>query len=104
MTRDKPTRSGLPPLAQELSKDEDMNPTTTELKKEFEESLASLRTMRDEIRVKVHLAGMEAKEQWRQLEPHLAEIEQAAVQVTETTRAAMEDAVRRLRTFLDSLN
>jgi hypothetical protein len=46
-----------------------------DMRKQFEHDLAELKKMRDEIRVKLHLAGMEVKERWKQLEPKLEEIE-----------------------------
>jgi chromosome segregation ATPase len=46
-----------------------------DVRKQFDHDLAELKKMRDEIRVKLHLAGMEVKERWKQLEPKLEEIE-----------------------------
>lgn len=37
-----------------------------------------LHQMADEIRVKVHLAGMEAKDKWAELEPRLSAYEKKA--------------------------
>ena len=50
-----------------------MNETKTELKEELKKSVAALRTLRDEVRVKIHLAGLDAKTEWNKLEPHLLE-------------------------------
>ncbi len=36
-----------------------------------------IRRVADELRLKLHLAGMEAREQWDKLQPRLAEIEQS---------------------------
>jgi hypothetical protein len=82
-----------------------MSQTTTELKKEIEKSLSLMRTLRDEVRVKLHLAGMDAKDEWNKLEPRLDEIEQAATAFTESTRAAVADAIKevsKLRSKLSS--
>ncbi len=46
-----------------------------DVRKQFEHDLTELKKMRDEIRVKLHLAGMEVKERWKLLEPRLEEIE-----------------------------
>jgi hypothetical protein len=46
-----------------------------DVRKQFDHDLAELKKMRDEIRVKLHLAGMEVKERWKLLEPKLEEIE-----------------------------
>ena len=46
-----------------------------ETQERFERMLARLRTDRDELRVKAHLAGAEAKEEWEKLEHKWNEIE-----------------------------
>ncbi len=81
-----------------------MSQTTIELKKELKKSLALLQTLRDEVRVKLHLAGMDAKGQWKKLEPRLKEVEHAAEEITEASRTAVVDAVKKLKKFRDSLN
>jgi len=73
-----------------------MSKTTTELKDEIRKSLALMRTLRDEIRVQMHVGGMDAKDEWRKLEPELAEIERAATHLSEATCAAVSRAVKRL--------
>jgi uncharacterized coiled-coil protein SlyX len=58
-----------------------MQPRTTETTKPQDQSstlLDNLRRMADEIRVRIHLAGMEAKEAWGKLEPRLHELENKA--------------------------
>jgi hypothetical protein len=74
--------------------------TTAELKKELTKSLGLLKTLRDEIRVEVHLAGMDAKDEWnKKIEPHLAEVEQAARDASAASQTAVRDAMKRLQTF-----
>lgn len=80
-----------------------MSQTTAELKEELKKSLALLQTLRDEVRVKVHLAGMEIKDEWSKLEPHLAKVEQAAAEVSDASRAALTDAVTKVKKLRDSL-
>jgi hypothetical protein len=81
-----------------------MNPRTTELKKEIQKSLELMRTLRDEVRVNLHLAGMAARDEWREIEPRLADIERAASDFSETTRSALSDMVKRLSKLRSSLN
>ncbi len=81
-----------------------MSQTTTELKNEIQKSLQLMLTLRDEVRVKLHLAGMDAKDEWRKLEPKLEEVERAASEATEATRTAIADAVRRLSKLRSSLS
>lgn len=52
--------------------------TTENLKQNLNQDLAELARLRDEIRVKVHLAGLDAKSAWKALEPRLDELEREA--------------------------
>ena len=81
-----------------------MKPTTTELKNEIEKSLGLMRTLRDEVRVKLHLAGMDAKDEWWKLEPKLEELERAASEATEATRTAIAEAVHKLSKLRSTLS
>ena len=45
------------------------------IKQELEETRDDLRRAADEIKVKLHLAGMDAKDAWEQLQPRLTEFE-----------------------------
>lgn len=49
--------------------------TTENLRANLERDLAELARLRDEIRVKVHLAGLDAKSAWKGLEPRLDQLE-----------------------------
>lgn len=83
----------------------DMKDTTKELKAELEKSVGLLRTLRDEMKVKVHLAGMGAKDQWKDLEPRLqAAVERAAKEVSEASRQAVADATEALKKLRSSLS
>jgi hypothetical protein len=81
-----------------------MNTTTTELKAEIRKSLDLMRTLRDEVRVKLHLASLDAKDEWNKLEPQLTRIEQTAAELTEATQKALGDAVERLTQIKRSLS
>ncbi|HSN98085.1 MAG TPA: hypothetical protein VLS89_07290 [Candidatus Nanopelagicales bacterium] len=80
-----------------------MSHTTDDMKAELQKGLESLQTMRDEIRVRIHLAGMEAKDAWNRLEPKLYEAERLAEEVSDASRAAMNDLVTRARELRSSL-
>jgi chromosome segregation ATPase len=80
-----------------------MNPSTEQIRQQLHDSLQSLRTLRDEIRVDLHLAGMDAKDKWRQLEPRIEEAERFAREVSETSRTALEEIVTKFRAFRESL-
>jgi hypothetical protein len=80
-----------------------MSQTTTDLKDDLKKGLDHLRTLRDEVRVKLHLAGMDAKAEWNKLEPHLFEVEQAAKEVSESSHRAVTEAVAKLKKLRESL-
>jgi CBS domain-containing protein len=75
-----------------------------ELQKELRRGLERLQALRDEVRVRLHLGSLELKDQWRKLEPHLGDVEKKAEELSEASRAAIHDAVRRLETFRSSLS
>lgn len=71
----------------------------TNLKTSFESGLQDLRTLRDEIRVRIHLAGQEARTQWEtHLEPHYSRIEQQIKEAKDDTVEAVKDAIDRAKT------
>ena len=68
-----------------------------------------LRQMADEVRVRVHLAGMEAKDRWAKLEPRLhayeKKAEDAVGQVADelvTTGAELKEDVSKLLAHLEA--
>ena len=73
------------------------------LKEELKKSLDLLRSLRDEARVQMHLAGMEAKERWDKVEPQVAAAERAAQEATESSRSAVQEAAKLLKEFLATL-
>jgi hypothetical protein len=81
-----------------------MSQNTNDLKTEFKKSLALLQTLRDEVRVQIHLAGLDAKDRWNKLEPRMeAAAEKAAGEITEASRAVVDEAVGALKEFHASL-
>ena len=77
-----------------------MSDVSDELKKELRKTVDVLKTMRDEIKVKLHLAGQEAKDRWQKIEP---EIEKAGDQVAKTSKAALDELVTRVKEFKKDL-
>jgi hypothetical protein len=80
-----------------------MSKVTSELKADLLKSVESLQTLRDEVRVRLHLAGMEAKEAWSKIEPTLQDAEKLAEDVSETSRNALGDILKRVQEFRASL-
>jgi hypothetical protein len=80
-----------------------MSDTANDLKIELKKGLSQLQTLRDEVRVRLHLANMDLKDQWNKLEPHLADVEKKAADATEASRNLISEAVKKLEKFRSSL-
>jgi hypothetical protein len=75
-----------------------------DIKHEVEKGLSRMTTLRDEIRVQLHLASMDAKQEWdEKLEPKVLEAEGAAKQASEATKIALEEVVGQLEKFAKRL-
>ena len=81
-----------------------MNPETTP-KEDIKRTLSELRTMADEIRVQLHLAGMDAKDKWnRDLEPKLFAFEKRAEkEVGAALKTAAHDLREAMKSFRSSI-
>lgn len=72
--------------------------------KQIDEALAELESVTDEIRVKLHLAGMDANDAWNKtLEPRLLQARDHAREAKEASKAAIRDTVKAFREFAASL-
>jgi predicted nucleic acid-binding Zn-ribbon protein len=80
-----------------------MSDNANELKSELKKSLSQLQTLRDQVRVRLHLANMDLKDQWNKLEPHLADVEKKAASASEASRTLISDALKKLEKFSASL-
>lgn len=59
-----------------------------------------LKTLRDEINLKVHLAGMDLRDEWQKLEP---QADKAWRELNETTMEAAKDLRARIRKLREQL-
>lgn len=78
---------------------------------EVNHTLEELKKLRDEVRVRMHLGEMEAKEWWAQMEPKLIELEkgleQGAGQAAASVHVLIDEfteAFRRIRDRLGEKN
>jgi hypothetical protein len=63
-----------------------------------------LSTLRDEIRLHLHLASLDVRKEWDEtLEPKVLEAERAARDIAEKPQAAVSDLVERLERFVARL-
>jgi hypothetical protein len=64
-------------------------------------TLKTLKSMHDELKLKIHLAGLEVRSEWEELEPRL---EKALNNAAEATTEALEDLQIRLEAIRRRLN
>lgn len=74
-----------------------------EIKKDKKQARMQLGTLRDEIRLHIHLGSMEAKERWEKLQPRFFEAEKYIDQMTDAGAAVVEDVIKRARELRDQL-
>lgn len=74
------------------------------VKEQVDKNIERLQELRDEVKLKLHLASLDAKTEWdEKLSPKVFEVEQAAKQMTETTRDAAKELVVKVEHFLAGL-
>jgi hypothetical protein len=74
------------------------------LEDSINKALTDLETVSDEIRVKLHLAGMDAQDAWNnKLEPRLHEARVHAAQAKDASKLAIDDALKAFKAFAASL-
>lgn len=77
------------------------------VKQDLEDTREDLKRMADEIKVKLHLAGMDAKDAWEDIQPRLSDFEQRfdskADEVTEELKALGGDIKQRLLNIKNKL-
>lgn len=77
---------------------------TQNIKHEVDKNIERLQELRDEVKLKLHLATLDAKTEWdEKLSPKVFEVEQAAKQMTEQTRATAKELVEKVEKFLARL-
>ena len=81
-----------------------MNEITNEMKNELKKSLSKLQTLRDEVRVRLHLANMDLKDQWNKLEPYILDVEKKASDASEASKSLVDEAVKKIEKFRASLH
>jgi hypothetical protein len=75
--------------------------TTDRIKQEVDKGLEKLTTLRDEVRVKLHLASLDAKKEWDdKLAPKVLEVEQLTKSITESSRSTLHDVIAKMEDFL----
>lgn len=77
---------------------------TEDVKNEVTRQLEKLGTLRDEVKLHLHLASLDAKQEWdEKLEPRINEVQATAHQVSDASRGAVQDLVSRVEGFYTKL-
>ena len=77
---------------------------TNDVKNELSKSLERLATLRDEVKVRLHLAELDAKQEWdEKLEPLIIELPGKAGQLGETSREKVHELVAKVESFSSKL-
>lgn len=75
-----------------------------DLKHQIQRALDELIRLRDEVRLELHLASMEAKEKWDEIEPRILDAEAMAKDISAATRRAIQEVIDSVRRFRESLS
>ncbi|MBX3260817.1 MAG: hypothetical protein KF782_14120 [Labilithrix sp.] len=77
---------------------------THQIKEEVDKNIERLAMLRDEVKLQLHLASLDAKKEWdEKLAPRVLEVEQSAKEITDSTRSSARELVGRLEDFLARL-
>ena len=77
-----------------------MSLTTNQIENELEDTRALIRTLRDEIKVKLHLAGMDARATWQKLD---AGSEKLVRELGKASRETIDAIITELRRLNQSI-
>lgn len=78
---------------------------TTDIKAEVEKNFNKLVGLRDDVKVRLHLASLDAKQEWDdKIAPYVLDAETAAKNIGETSKAKIDDAIAKVEHFLGKLH
>ncbi len=81
-----------------------MQTTNNPIQAQMKNVVAELRKLRDEVRLQLHLASMDAKKAWEEdLEPKLEEADRLAENASEETFRGAVETLRKLKVFRSNL-
>ena len=74
-----------------------------ELRRQIGGIWSDLQTIRDEVRVRIHLAGMDLKDTWKDVESRIEELERQRPDATRKVRDAAAELREAFRSLRDKL-
>ncbi len=77
---------------------------TNDVKAEVTKQLERLGTLRDEVKLHIHLASLDAKQEWNdKLEPRIHQVQESAHDASDASKAAVHDLVTHIEAFVSKL-
>ena len=77
---------------------------TADVKAELNKGLEKLTMLRDEAKLHIHLASLDAKQEWDdKLEPGINDLQTKAAELTESSKNAVHELVERVEGFVSKL-
>ena len=74
---------------------------TQQIKEEVDKNIERLAMLRDEVKLQLHLASLDARTEWdEKLAPRVVEVEKAAKTLSESSRIAVKELITKLEEFL----
>ena len=78
----------------------DAKSISEDVKSEVNKGIQQLGTLRDEVKLHLHLASLDAKQEWNEkLEPRINELQSSAQHMSDASRVAVTDLVKRVEQF-----
>lgn len=93
----------LPELEQDAHANETEETIMSELKANIQREIDELRRVRDELKVRIHLAKAEAKDRWDELEIQFRRLESKAHQIAQASEAPLRDVGDAARILVDKI-
>lgn len=73
------------------------------IRKELKTAWSEIQRLADEVRLQVHLGGMDAKDRWKALEPRIRDFERKTAQATDDAGKGLEEIAKALAVDLEIL-
>lgn len=70
---------------------------------EIRKTLDRMSALREQVRVKIHLASMDIRDGWNRLEPKIEEAEQTALQASTSTLKTIQATAKKLEDLIASM-
>ena len=72
-----------------------------DIKEELSKGLEKINLLKDEVKLHLHLASLDAKKEWdEKLEPQVLKLEQLKNQITESPSSFLKELERKMEDFL----